>query len=94
MDRKMVVDLIRNKMVQCPMGRQRIWLTRCFEITVRSDQVAEVDEYETYGNGNGAEVRNGKSGGAKNRAGMLHVGRSIVSLKDGRVIEEGKRGRS
>ena len=81
MDRKKLVDLFRKGM-QYPSGKHRFWISRCFEITVRSDSVIELDEYEGF------------SSDEQKRAGeeMFHVGRSIVDPRDGQVIEESGQG--
>lgn len=97
MDRQMMVNLIRNRVVENPKGKTRFWLVRCFEITVRPDRVVEVDEYEAYEvceGKNGIEACNGPRADFKSLAGMFHVGRSVISLSDGRVVEEAvKKGR-
>lgn len=91
MDRQMMVNLIRNRVVENPRGKTRFWLVRCFEITVRADRVVEVDEYEAYEvceGKNGIEACNGPRADYRSLAGMFHVGRSVIHLNDGRVVEE------
>ncbi len=87
MDRKVLIELLRNGM-KYPIGKHQLWISRCFEITVRPNKVVEVDEYETYDERNGLSVKSGKRAGAHNRAGMYHVGRSVLLPKDKRVIKE------
>jgi len=88
MDREMVVNLIRNRVVECPKGKSRLWVVRCFEITVRSVDVVEVDEYEACEVGDEAPSDNGRNADPKSRAGMHHAGRSVIYLKEKRVVEE------
>lgn len=91
MDRQMVVNLIRNRMVECPKGRTRVWVTRCFEITVRPGRMVEVDEYEACEvceGKSGVQACNGPRADFKSLDGVFHVGRSVISLNDGRVVEE------
>lgn len=88
MDRQMVVNLITNKVVECPKGKSRFWVTRCFEITVRSREVVEVDEYEACDVRDAVAVGNGCSADPKSHAGMHHTGRSVIYLKQKRVVEE------
>ncbi len=91
MDRQMVVNLIRNRMVECPKGKSRLWVTRCFEITVHSGEVVEVDEYEACEvceGGNGIKACNGPHADFRSLAGMFHVGRSVIYLREKRVVEE------
>ncbi len=76
MDRQMVVNLIRNRTVECSKGTSRLWLVRRFEITARAGGVVAVDEYEACDVSDAAP------------AGMQHVGRSVVYLKENRVVEE------
>ncbi|MCM8811947.1 MAG: hypothetical protein NC910_02730 [Candidatus Omnitrophica bacterium] len=91
MDRQMMVNLIRNEVVENPKGKTRFWLVRCFEITVRPDRVVELDEYEAYEvceGKNGIEACSDPCADLRSLAGMFHVGRSVIHLNDGRVIEE------
>lgn len=76
MDRQMVVNLIKNRTVECPKGTSRLWLVRRFEITARAGGVVAVDEYEACDVAEDAP------------AGMQHVGRSVIYLKENRVVEE------
>ena len=91
MDRTLVLELLKNKVIQYPKGKHRIWVSRCFEINVRPRRLVEVDEYEGYveeKDGSGPKHhRNGK-GREKELKKMFHVGRSIVSLKEGTVTQE------
>lgn len=92
MDRQMVVNLIRNEVVECPKGKSRLWAFRCFEITARPDEaVVEVDEYEAYEVCEGEEEGrdgNGRCPGPGSPARMYHVGRSVILLEEKRVVEE------
>ncbi len=90
MDRKLLVDLLKDGM-RYPPGRHRLLVKRCFDITVRPNQMVEVDEYENYAteNSNGPRKAAGKTAKVEE---FFHVGRSIVSLKDGEVKEEPGRG--
>lgn len=87
MDRKKLVDLFQTGM-QYPPGKHRFWISRCFEITVRPDWVVELDEYESF-----IAERDGRSRSRQQKSStrsreMFHVGRSVVNLKDGGVVEE------
>ncbi len=77
MDRKKLVDLFRKGM-QYPPGKHRFWISRYFEIHVKLDSTVELDEYE------GFSSEDHKQAGKK----MFHVGRSVLHLKDGTVIEQ------
>ena len=91
MDRKRLIDLFRRGM-QYPPGKRSFWVSRCFEIVVREDSVVEMDEYEGFSTEDGTdgessgEVSSSKKGSSK--SGMFHVGRSILDLKDGKVVEQ------
>lgn len=80
MDRKKLIDLFRNGM-EYPQGKHQFWVARCFEITVRADRVVELDEYESFSH-------HGKPGSSE----MFHVGRSVLHLKEGKIVEEGGEG--
>lgn len=86
MDRKVLVELLRNGM-RYPIGRHQIWISRCLEITVRPDRVIVVDEFEAYDERSGLKSRNGTRASPERRKRMFHLGRSLVSLKDRRVID-------
>ncbi|MCM8794737.1 MAG: hypothetical protein NC819_02900 [Candidatus Omnitrophica bacterium] len=77
MDRKLLIDLFQKGMKYAP-GRHRFWISRCFEIHVRSDRVVELDEYEGF-DSDAASLPKKK---------MFHVGRSVLNLKNGRVVEK------
>ncbi len=78
MDRKHLVELFRKGM-QYPPGRHRFWFSRCFEITVHPDEVVELDEYESFSADKSAAQRTDLE--------MFHVGRSVLHLKEGKLIE-------
>jgi hypothetical protein len=79
MDRKKLVDLFQRGM-QYPAGTHRFWISRCFEITVGTDDRVQLDEYESFCAEKNSTTRTSKE--------MFHVGRSVVNLKDGQVLEE------
>lgn len=81
MDRRRLVTLFQ-KGLQYPSGKHRFWISRCFEITVRSDEVVELDEYEGFSSETGERKKKEPS------SEMFHVGRSVLYLKDGTVVEE------
>lgn len=86
MDRKLVVKLLQNE-VKYPLGKHRVWICRCFEITVRSDQVVEVDEYESFTAEDGVSRK--QSPQLPRKTGdIYHVGRSTLHLKKKQVMEE------
>ena len=88
MDRKMLIDLFKEGMIY-PTGKHRFWISRCFEITVRPDKVVELDEYEGFSaekNSEGPLKEKAPKGGKKDQ--MFHVGRSILHLEKGKVVEE------
>ena len=87
MDRKLLVKLFREGMVY-PTGKHQFWISRCFEITVRPDKVVELDEYEGFSADPGKKGAKRKRPQKKGRKGMFHVGRSILDMKEGRIVEE------
>ncbi len=91
MDRKLLVELFQNGMKYTP-GKHRFWVSRCFEINVRHDHVVELDEYEGFGSEQHPDEKRlaplvvpAKSPKKKK---MFHVGRSVLNLRDGQVVEE------
>ncbi len=80
MDRKQLVDLFQKGM-EYPLGRHSFWIARCFKIHVRPDQVVELDEYESF-----------SAKGKPDSTRMFHVGRSVLHLKGGEVMEERGKG--
>ncbi len=90
MDRKMLIDLLQDGMKYSP-GKHRFWISRCFEITVHSSERIDLDEYEGFTTDKDSHAKNGthliqdKRGSPQE---MFHVGRSIIDLKGGRVVEE------
>jgi len=91
MDRTKLIELFRNGM-QYPPGKHRFWISRCFEITVREDDVVELDEYEGFSSEGGQSAHDGTGRPGAKPKGMFHVGRSVVRLSDGLVEEEPGRG--
>ena len=88
MDRKLLIELFQDGM-EYPPGRHRFWISRCFEITVRPDKVVELDEYEGFSaDRNASQATRRRRPRSRRREEMFHVGRSILHLKDGRVLEE------
>ncbi len=90
MDRKKLIDLFQKGM-QYPNGRHRFWVSRCFEITVRPDSVVELDEYEGFSSEAGPAMKSQKQRRQTDKE-MFHVGRSVLHLQEGRVIEEAGQG--
>lgn len=88
MDRALVVDLLKNGILCSPRKKYRIWMSRCFEISVRSGRMVEVNEYEGYAEENGAKSRRLEISDPKAPEKMYHVGRSVILPKSGKVIEE------
>lgn len=88
MDRKMLVELFRDGM-RYPAGKHQLWVSRCFEITVCPNQVVQLDEYEGFATENNEPSKRGRRPRAIQEPGkMFHVGRSVLHLRQGRVIEE------
>ena len=90
MDRKKLVNLFQKGM-QYPPGKHRFWISRCFEINVRTDSVVELDEYEGFSSEGGPNLKSSKRRRQTDKE-MFHVGRSMLDLKDGRVTEESGQG--
>ena len=90
MDRRKLVDLFQKGM-QYPAGKHRFWISKCFEIHVRSNAVVEMDEYEGFSSEMGPVLRSRKRRRQSDKE-MFHVGRSILDLKDGQVTEEAGQG--
>ena len=87
MDKKMLIGLLMDGMSYAT-GRHRVWISRCFEINVRPDEVVELDEYEGFSTEDGLSPGRGRrSSDAADQKEMFHVGRSILHLKKGRVVE-------
>ena len=91
MDRKKIVDLFQKGM-QYPPGKHRFWVSRCFEINVRPDSVVELDEYEGFSSEASLKLRSEIRKRRKTDKEMFHVGRSVLNLRDGCVIEESGQG--
>ncbi len=87
MDRKVLITLLQDGM-RYPTGKHLVWISRCFEITVRPTRIIEVDEYECYGEKQDGTIGSGSHADPRGHAGMYHVGRSIISAKDKRVVKE------
>lgn len=87
MDRQMLVELFRDGM-RYPAGRHELWVSRCFEITVRPNRVVQLDEYEGFATDTGDAPKRGRRPRSKESGKMFHVGRSVLHLKEGRVVEE------
>ena len=79
MDRKLLIELFQNGM-RYSTGKHQFFITRRFDIKVRSNKVVEMDEYEGFNTDLKAEQK------------MFHVGRSILHLKNGQVIEQSGKG--
>lgn len=91
MDRKKLVQLFQEGM-EYPPGKHKLWISRCFEITVRPDQVVEFDEYEGFAAQSDGCRELRRRRGHERRRNMFHVGRSVLHLGDGQVSEEGGEG--
>ena len=78
MDRGKMIELFRNGM-HYPPGKHRFWISRCFEIHVRPDAVVELDEFEGFSTDGPFKEEKGK---------MFHVGRSVLHLKENRLVEQ------
>lgn len=92
MDRKLLIDLLQEGM-QVPPGKHRFWVSRCFEITVRPDKrVVELDEYESFSTEKDLKPKQGRSPETSRGREMFHIGKSILHLRDGRVVEESGEG--
>lgn len=78
MNRDKLIELFKRGM-RYPSGTHWLWVWRCFQITVRSGGVVELDEYENFSTDGVLRV---------SRAQMFHVGRSVLHLKNGQVFEE------
>ncbi len=88
MDKKMLIGLLMDGM-KYAAGKHRVWISRCFEIQVRPDEVVELDEYEGFSTEDGISPGRGRrSSDAAEQKEMFHVGRSILHLKKGRVVEQ------
>ena len=82
MDRSLLVRLFLSGM-KCQRPNRRLWLTRCFEIKQRADQVIEVDEYEGTSLSDACHVQMDE---------MTRVGRSTVDLTTGKVTDHPSKG--
>lgn len=93
MDKKLLIELLQDGM-QVPTGRHRFWVSRCFEITVRPDRkVVELDEYESFATDRpGSKGRRSPGPARGGRKEMFHIGKSVIHLTDGRVVEESGEG--
>ena len=91
MDRKMLIELFQGGMKYAP-GKHRFWISKCFEITVRPDKVVELDEYEGFSAQENCREQVNPRPSAQGRNKMFHVGRSILHLKDGQIVEKGGEG--
>lgn len=74
-NRKLLIELFRGGM-RYPQGKHQVRLSKVFQITVRPDEVVELDEYEGFV----AEENHDEK--------MFHLGRAILDLKKGHVEEE------
>jgi len=88
-DKKLLIELLQDGM-QVPTGRHRFWVSRCFEISVRPDKkVVELDEYESFSTEKDPRSRKrGRRSAAAGCKEMFHIGKSVIHLTDGRVVEE------
>jgi hypothetical protein len=86
MNRKLLIQLLQDGL-HYTKGKHRVWVSKCFEITVRPDRIVELDEYEGYTEESGVSASR-KRPLAEEAPSMYHVGRSVIHLKDGRVVAE------
>ena len=86
MDRKLLIDLLQDGM-KYSQGKHRFWISRCFEITVHPSEVIELDEYEEF-LAEDPQVKPIRQKKGKTPQEMFHVGRSILHLKEGRIVEQ------
>ncbi len=87
MDRKLLIDLLQDGM-RYSQGKHRFWISRCFEITVHPEEVVELNEYEGFLTEKDSSVKPIRQDKKIEPKQMFHVGRSILDLKDGRLVEE------
>ena len=88
MDRKVLIELLKEGM-EIPSGKHRLWISRCFEITVRPNRVVELNEYESFSSEKGdGPLQKAPQEPARSDREMFHVGRSILHLEEGKVVEE------
>ncbi len=86
MDRKVLIDLLQDGM-EYPPGKHRLWISRCFEITVRPDKIIELDEYEQFFAEQGSSGRKPAPAPRKKDREMFHVGKSVLDLRQGKITE-------
>jgi hypothetical protein len=88
MDRKALIGLFQQGM-RYPLGKHRLWFCRCFEVTVHPEGIVEVDEYEGAAPSGRRNPDGPRHPGLKEALkGMFHVGRSLLQLPGGRVLEQ------
>ena len=86
MDRNKLIALFKQGM-RYPLGTHRLWCCRCFEMTVRPEGVVEVDEYEGVSPSGKALDPPRHPALQEALRGMFHVGKSILHLKGGSILE-------
>ncbi len=47
MDKDLLIQLLQNGL-EYPVGKFNLWSTKRFDITVRPDQIIELEEYQTH----------------------------------------------
>ena len=88
MNRKTLIRLFQDGM-RYPPGKHRVKVSKVFEITVHPDEVVELDEYEGFlAEENCGKRRIFRPRAEKVEPEMFHVGKSILDLRDGEVVEE------
>ena len=87
MDKKLLIELLQDGM-KYPPGKHQVWVSRCFELNVRTDQVVELDEYEAIDAGDGLGTKQQGVRKRQDRPEMFHVGRSVLRLREGLVTEQ------
>jgi hypothetical protein len=87
LSRETLIALLKRGM-EYPAGKHRLWVSRCFEITVDLNQKVNVDEYEEFTTELGLCTKQERPNQTKKGRQMYHVGRSVLNLKGGKVIEE------
>ena len=87
MNRKTLIRLFLEGM-RYPQGKHRVMVSKVFEITVRPNEVIELDEYEGISSEENCHQERKFRPKEKPEPDMFHVGKSILSLKDGQLIEK------
>ena len=87
MDRQTLMSLFQEGMTYS-IGTHRLWVSKCFEITVEAQDVVHLDEYEGFFTEENLDSRKIKRPAPRKSDKMFHVSRSVLHLKEGKIIEE------